>query len=355
MRGPVGTEWDTNRARRQRTMGQCSASTSVLVLEKGSPNCRTVHDVSGCRRHLIKKKKSPWPMLLLELTMAKGSSQRRESGRRNKAAPLNWHVCANDNRQPGSVATIELEAVRPRTRGGDCCAQWLGLVKRSHGCEGRSHGCEGNTESAMRCLQRSAASTPGTSNASADGHDRSRTFSWQQRHTYRRGCKLEVGVRGKVLALLLAASMVGLASAQQLCPSSSHMVCGRCPNECPSCPRVQDNLKCPGASWGNTNSTYMNISCSVLPGMPLENYPNFPIITPSINRAPLVCRGTIKKGLWPFDADNATFVVETMFRGAQFTCFTSTSVQILTLLLLQTRVSQRRKSTRSTLSVSHFP
>ena len=286
-------------------MGQCSASTSVLVLEKGSPNSRNVHDVSGC----------PAPC------MAKGSSQRRESGRRNKAAPLNWHVCPIDNRQPGSVATNELEAVRPRTREGDCCAQWLGsqwLVKRSHGCVG-------NTESTMRCLQRSAASTPETCNASGDGHDRSRTFSWQQRHTHRRGCKLEVGVRGKVLALLLAASMVGLASAQQMCPSSSQ-ICGRCPNECPSCPPVQDNLKCPGASWGNTNSTYMNISCSVLPGMPPENYPNLPIITPTIIRAPLVCRGTIKKGLWPFDADNATFVVETMFRGAQFTCFTSTAV-----------------------------
>ncbi len=332
--GPVGIQWHKNRVRRQRTMGHCFASTSVLVFEKGSPNCRNVHDVSGC----------PAPC------MAKGSSQRRESGRRNKAAPLKWHVCANDNRQPGSVATTELEAVWPRIREGDCCAQRLGskwLLKRSHGCEG-------NTESAMRCLQRSAASTPGTCNASGNGHDRSRTFTWQQGHTNRGRCKLEAGVRGKVLALLLAASMVGLANAQQMCPSSSHMICGRCPNECPSCPPVQDNLKCPGASWGNTNSTYMNISCSVLPGMPPENYPNLPIITPTIIRAPLVCHGTIKKGLWPFDADNATFVVETMFRGAQFTCFTSTAVQILTLLLLQTRVSQRRKSTRSTLSVSHL-
>ena len=122
-----------------------------------------------------------------------------------------------------------------------------------------------------------------------------------------------VGVAVSLLALVLLPQ----ASAQQMCPPPSQLVCNRCPNQCKSCVPKDHNIKCPGASWGNTNSTFMNISC----GMPLElsqpeQFPQIPIVAP-VFRAPLDCAGTVQKGLWPFDADNMTFTVETMFRDPE--------------------------------------
>ena len=116
-----------------------------------------------------------------------------------------------------------------------------------------------------------------------------------------------------VLMALLVLTMMRSGAGQQYCAGSTQKVCGRCPNQCLSCIPQDHNIKCPGASWGNTNSTFMNISCSVPPGVAAEQYPTIPIISPAYN-APLTCSGQIKLGLWPFDADNSTFTLDTMFR-----------------------------------------
>ena len=122
-----------------------------------------------------------------------------------------------------------------------------------------------------------------------------------------------VGVVVSLLALLLLPQ----ASAQQMCPPPSQLVCNRCPNQCRSCVAEDHNIKCPGASWGNINSTFMNISCGTPPELsPPEQFPLIPILAPAY-RAPLDCAGTVQKGLWPFDADNMTFTVETMFRDPE--------------------------------------
>ncbi len=55
----------------------------------------------------------------------------------------------------------------------------------------------------------------------------------------------------------------------------------------------------------------MKLDC-VSPGI-RENYPEIPIVAPTFS-APLICNGTILRGLWPYDADNMTFSIDTMFR-----------------------------------------
>ena len=117
-----------------------------------------------------------------------------------------------------------------------------------------------------------------------------------------------------LVVAMLALSMMPLGAAQQMCPPPSQKVCGRCPNQCLSCISQDHNIKCPGASWGNTNSTFMNVSCGTPRELsPPEQFPQIPILEPVL-RAPLDCKGTVQKGLWPFDADNMTFTFETMFR-----------------------------------------
>lgn len=130
------------------------------------------------------------------------------------------------------------------------------------------------------------------------------------------GCKRRPPICN-VLAIAVALSLAPPPGrAQQMCPKPSQRVCGRCPNECLQCTPEDHNIKCPGASWGNTNSTFMNISCAPPPGLPPEAFPKIPILKPELS-SPIVCSGTVQKGLWPFDADNMTFTVETMFRDPE--------------------------------------
>ena len=117
----------------------------------------------------------------------------------------------------------------------------------------------------------------------------------------------------RVLVLMVGLALLQHGGAQQMCPAPSQLVCGRCPNQCRQCVAQDHNIKCPGASWGNTNSTFMNISCGVPPGVAPERFPSIPVLEPTYT-APLACSGTVQKGLWPFDADNMTFTLETMFR-----------------------------------------
>jgi len=120
-----------------------------------------------------------------------------------------------------------------------------------------------------------------------------------------------------VLAMAVALSLApSPGRAQQMCPKPSQRVCGRCPNQCLKCTAEDHNIKCPGATWGNTNSTFMNISCAPPRGLPPEAFPKIPILNPELS-SPIVCSGTVQKGLWPFDADNMTFTVETMFRDPE--------------------------------------
>mmetsp|Transcript_40306 Transcript_40306/g.126871 ORF Transcript_40306/g.126871 Transcript_40306/m.126871 type:complete len:910 (-) Transcript_40306:107-2836(-) len=103
---------------------------------------------------------------------------------------------------------------------------------------------------------------------------------------------------------------------EQMCPApDTTLVCSRCPNACPGpeCAQLSYGSKCAGGSWLNINSTFMSLNCAPPPGLPAEKYPA-PLITSPQVKVPLSCEGQIKKGLWPFDADNMTFSLETMFQ-----------------------------------------
>ena len=120
-----------------------------------------------------------------------------------------------------------------------------------------------------------------------------------------------------VAAALGGLGLVGQAGAQSLCKGSLTQVCHSCPNSCAGrCSTKTDNVKCPGASWGNTNSTYMNISCATPSPLGREQYPTIPV-QEALLSAPLACSGVVLKGLWPFDADEMTFPIETMFRDPE--------------------------------------
>ncbi|KAJ1480052.1 hypothetical protein T484DRAFT_2829866 [Baffinella frigidus] len=125
------------------------------------------------------------------------------------------------------------------------------------------------------------------------------------------------GMLGVALALG-GIGLVGQAGAQSLCPGSLTQVCQSCPNTCAgTCSTTTNNVKCKGASWGNTNFTYMNISCATPPPLPREKYPTIPV-QEALLSAPLACSGVVLKGLWPFDSDEMTFPIETMFRDPAF-------------------------------------
>jgi len=104
---------------------------------------------------------------------------------------------------------------------------------------------------------------------------------------------------------------------EQMCPApDASLVCSRCPDAClnSNCEKLSYGSKCAGSSWLNINSTFMSLDCAPPPGLPAEKYPA-PLITRPQVAAPLECAGQIKKGLWPFDADNMTFSLETMFQA----------------------------------------
>jgi hypothetical protein len=114
--------------------------------------------------------------------------------------------------------------------------------------------------------------------------------------------------------IFIISALIQLAGAQLLCPNSLTEMCNSCPRTCQtSCSTRTHNVKCPGASWGNTNLTNMNVTCSVPAGMDKESYPVIPQQWATMS-APLLCSGIVLKGLWPFDADHMTFPVESMFR-----------------------------------------
>ena len=158
--------------------------------------------------------------------------------------------------------------------------------------------------------------------------------------------------RGRSILSRLAVAAAALmlvaprCAAQQFCAGSTKVVCGRCPNECPTCVPVDHNMKCPGASWGNTNSTFMNLSCAV-PGLPPENFPNIPILSP-VYSAPLECSGTVRYGLWPYDAENSTFSFETTFRDPKMPDQSVNSVFLRCVTLSLTIDSSGAKDLEST-------
>eukprot|EP00282_Hemiselmis_andersenii_P039092 CAMPEP_0169434588 /NCGR_PEP_ID=MMETSP1042-20121227/4611_1 /TAXON_ID=464988 /ORGANISM="Hemiselmis andersenii, Strain CCMP1180" /LENGTH=364 /DNA_ID=CAMNT_0009545177 /DNA_START=94 /DNA_END=1185 /DNA_ORIENTATION=- len=127
---------------------------------------------------------------------------------------------------------------------------------------------------------------------------------------------LEQGRKGwLVIWLLAAACRLPQSGGQQLCPGTKTVHCNSCPNQCSGigCLIEASNLvKCEGSSWGNTNSTYMSLACATPAGV-TDNFP-FPAITEPALRSPLECTGKVQRGLWPFDADNMTFPVDTFFR-----------------------------------------
>ncbi len=108
---------------------------------------------------------------------------------------------------------------------------------------------------------------------------------------------------------------------QYPCPGLTFLkVCDQCPDKCNG-PNLGDQcdrngpdanyLKCKQASWGNIQTSYMGLQCS-LTGTN-ERYPIIPIQSPEWS-APLHCNGTILRGLWPYDEENMTFSIDTMFR-----------------------------------------
>lgn len=118
------------------------------------------------------------------------------------------------------------------------------------------------------------------------------------------------------LALLLVSGWFDGVGSEQLCEGSRTQHCNSCPNQCLSPDKciVQsaDLNRCRGSSWGNTNSTFMGVECRPPQGI-VDVFPSPPIISPVMS-APLVCNGTIRRGSWPFDADNMSFAIDTFFR-----------------------------------------
>lgn len=131
----------------------------------------------------------------------------------------------------------------------------------------------------------------------------------------------------QLIAWALLCICIAPVLSQKFCRLQQQSICDRCPNKCPAsgvpegqpkCEYVPHNVKCERDSWGNTNSTYMGLDCKVPSGVPPENYPNIQIQDP-VYTAPLVCEGTVLRGLWSFrdDRDNMTFSLETMYRDPE--------------------------------------
>ena len=116
---------------------------------------------------------------------------------------------------------------------------------------------------------------------------------------------------------------------QYLCPNLPYVkVCDQCPNQCNgpaggiNCVRSEPHVyKCANSSWGNTDSTYMNLSCAPLGGV-AERYPKLTETSPAYG-ADLNCNGAVMRGLWPYDEANMTFSIETMFRDPALDSATS--------------------------------
>lgn len=137
-------------------------------------------------------------------------------------------------------------------------------------------------------------------------------------------CRQQAGRNGQSRFRMICVGTISLfafwiqgGDGQLLCPGSRTQHCNSCPDQCSGpdvCLRNQrDYIKCRGSSWGNTNSTFMDVACGAPPGSPPDSFPLPAIITPSIS-APLLCNGTIQRGQWPFDADNMTFFLDNTFR-----------------------------------------
>ena len=127
-----------------------------------------------------------------------------------------------------------------------------------------------------------------------------------------------------LLVLLLVLLTSDSVSGQYVCPNASVVrVCDRCPDECSgpilgvNCDRGSIDpyyFKCVGSSWGNTLNSFMDINCASI-----GYKEKYPLIASSVQpySSRLRCNGTIIMGLWPYDAPNMTFSVDTMFRDPE--------------------------------------